>query len=241
MTQSSSDPDDRHGRVVAHQSENNENQNQGDRKRKARRAVSAPKEDPETEKPAPKRSKKKASVEEEFDTSWICCECKEAECMMKPEADSLMICEGTCRRLFHYPCAGLQDLPQDAYVCQDCQQNRHACSICQEYGIDGEEVFKCSRDDCGLFFHENCLALHEVPVQVEYEGEEHQKPSFVCYSHECYTCTERCFDQNEINTGAKGKKARLPVHFRSKSEPHLVVGTLWLLLYWLYVYGTRCF
>ena len=41
--------------------------------------------------------------------------------MMKTDAEQLLICEGTCRRLFHYPCAGLSQLPDqdEKYICKD--------------------------------------------------------------------------------------------------------------------------
>lgn len=136
--------------------------------------------------------------------------------MMHPEADQLMICEGPCRRLFHYPCAGLAQLPgpDEAYVCSDCQNNRHCCSICQQYGVDDEDVFLCSREGCGLFFHESCLAMQNVEVRI-IPNESHTtthstsgvdntsfnspeksstyyattgKRQFVCPAHACWTC-----------------------------------------------------
>lgn len=166
-----------------------------------------------------KRGKKKNDstddAEKEFDTSWICGECKEAECMMKSDADELLICEGVCRRLFHYPCAGLSRPPpkEEEYICPDCTSGRHACAQCQEYGVDDMDVFLCScKDGCGLFFHESCLELLNVEVKLvpekhpstnttttttapitTTEGMEHEtkiRREFVCPAHNCWTCTQ---------------------------------------------------
>lgn len=121
-----------------------------------------------------KRQKKVETTEEEFQTAWICCECNEAECLMVPDADQLLICEGSCRRLFHYPCAGLARLPaeRESYVCQDCRTGRHVCALCQNYGVDEEDVFVCSAPKCGLYYHEACLQLRDVEVTlVPYGGD----------------------------------------------------------------------
>ena len=62
---------------------------------------------------ATSKRRKRKEMDKEFSTSWICCECGEAECSMlshcigvETDDDDLIICEGTCRRMFHYPCAG---------------------------------------------------------------------------------------------------------------------------------------
>ena len=86
---------------------------------------------PKKDEASKKKRKRQKDVETEFDMLWICSECKEAECMMKADAEQLLICEGTCRRLFHYPCAGLSQLPdQDKkYICKDCIEQGHPCCI----------------------------------------------------------------------------------------------------------------
>lgn len=199
----------------------------GRRKRK-------PKHAPDFEQPAePKKKgkKKKIDPEEEFETVWICAECKEAECLMKPEADRLLICEGSCRRLFHYPCAGLDELPaeDEEYRCDDCQQQRHRCAICQDYGEDEVDVFLCSRPTCGLFFHEACLAMQNVEVHVAGENGDKAngnasdqmnglstgsddgneatrlrgKRQFVCPAHWCWTCTQTDLKEQEKEANSK--------------------------------------
>lgn len=115
--------------------------------------------------------------EQEFETVWICSECKEAECLINPDANVLLICDGPCRRLFHYPCVGLAEVPPDdiSWLCPDCQSQTHRCAICQEYGRDSFEVFPCSKKSCGLFFHEACLAIHNVDVVEQHHH--HPKPA----------------------------------------------------------------
>ena len=60
----------------------------------------------------PKKWKKKDDDDAMDDMAWICAECKEAECMMQPDADQFFLCDRQCYIVFHYPCAGLAELPQ---------------------------------------------------------------------------------------------------------------------------------
>jgi hypothetical protein len=224
-----------------------------------------------THKPARKRRRQK-TTEEEFDTVWICLECKEAECLIKPEADTLLICDGKCRRAFHYPCVGLPALPNEseAFYCPDCVQSRHRCAICQDYGMDDDEVFCCSKTNCGLFFHSACLAMQNVEVQddanedasasderdsltggvdrpgggpspsVEVASSSLTTPSkkeairFVCPAHNCWTCTQLDFNQQEqeelqaqrrSKPGNRKSKAKVKCTsvFDAKSERYLIV------------------
>lgn len=121
-----------------------------------------------TDKTAMPKSKKGKDTEQLFQTTWICFECKEAECMMNNDADELLICDGLCQRLFHYPCAGLQKLPSpdEDFICNDCRNQHYVCSFCQSYGIGDEDVFKCTKNYCGLFFHERCLQMQNVDVKI---------------------------------------------------------------------------
>jgi hypothetical protein len=123
----------------------------------------------------PKATTKK-EVEEEFATTWICVECKEAECMMEPDATELLICDGVCRRVFHYPCAGLSRLPPEnvPFLCPDCIHRKHMCSLCSNYGHDNDDVYKCSRSNCGLFFHEACLAMINVDFTIVTRNMKHE-------------------------------------------------------------------
>jgi hypothetical protein len=159
------------------------------------------------------------------DMSWICVECKEAECMIQPESAEFLICDGKCNRIFHYPCAGLNELPpsdQD-WICKDCTNQRHQCALCQEYGMDDEDVFLCSKLGCGLFFHESCLSMQNVDIlsRVPKEGgvgggcvvgggEPMDAPSmipvFTCPAHSCWTCTQAIVEEEEGEEEASSSK-----------------------------------
>ena len=168
------------------------------------------------EKSTPKKPKKDVDKE---DMAWICAECKEAECGLVGSDDSadFLICDGPCHRIFHIPCAGLTEAPStdDDWLCQDCSRKEHACAYCGEYGEDFVNVFPCQDDQCGLFFHEACLRLHDVeytyvrePSRLprtslkkekdisNYSDEEDEQddspriPMFTCHAHRCWTCTQ---------------------------------------------------
>ncbi|KAL3931332.1 MAG: hypothetical protein SGARI_004236 [Bacillariaceae sp.] len=76
------------------------------------------------EKGSPKKKKAKTSKQQDKeDMSWICAECKEADCGLvtklqgattdphESAGDAFLICEGSCHRIFHVPCAGLSKVP----------------------------------------------------------------------------------------------------------------------------------
>lgn len=194
-----------------------------------------------TQKP---KKKKQVDTEAEFETAWICVECKEAECMMQPEATELLVCDGLCRRLFHYPCAGLERLPteDEAFMCEDCKKRIHQCAICSNYGMDEEDVFKCSKDDCGLFFHESCLAMQNVEIEIVEDNvvsstkkglddTEHGDTSsastsryFVCPAHNCWTCTQIELKEREKETdndGANKSSTKKKKNVRGKKKARL--------------------
>jgi hypothetical protein len=159
-----------------------------------------------------KRSQSRTKEDTVIDMIWICTECREAECAIDPESP-LLVCEGPCMRPFHYPCAGLHTLPDEneKWICSDCDQKRHMCCVCQQYGDDNADVYKCEKKECGLFFHEACLSMYEH-VQVEilgrndtispseaFENSEEIHGSemtvkegpgikFTCPAHFCWTC-----------------------------------------------------
>jgi hypothetical protein len=225
------------------------------RKRKAREDSFFVREEPKRKR-SPQKKKKVIDPEEEFASFWICTECKEAECMMKPEADQLLICEGACRRLFHYPCAGLAELPaeDEEYVCADCKGLKHACSICHHYGIDNEDVFCCSKDGCGLFFHESCLSMQNVEVRRTQQQQEEvaivdesaseslEKGTngssgggacqFICPAHNCWTCTTQEKEEaDKASPKKKGKKKKSRGGaFDNKTESRIVVSIRTVLM-----------
>ena len=186
--------------------------------------------------------------------AWICAECREAECLMHPEAEELLVCEGPCGRVFHYPCAGLFQMPakDEQYICNDCTEKRHACSLCKEYGIDDKDVYKCSKPKCGLFFHESCLSMQNVdisfiaapsasemasPISAPEATSVRSKPIFTCPAHNCWTCTqwelkkeeedeakEAASQKSGKSRGKKKSKVALSGLFSSKKESILVVS-----------------
>ena len=126
---------------------------------------------------AKSKSKKKSATskqQDKEDMAWICADCKEAECGLVTsqsseqngsEGDySFLICDGPCHRIFHVPCAGLNQLPpsDEDWFCKDCLRQEHACAYCQLPGVDNVDVFPCQDELCGLFFHEACLETHQV-------------------------------------------------------------------------------
>lgn len=135
----------------------------------SRRCSKNDKPKPPKQMKSKKANKSKRSKEDKVDSSlecvWICTECREAECATHPDSP-LLLCEGQCHRPFHYPCAGLPSLPppDEKWICNDCKAQNHKCFICHEFGIDGEDVHKCEKGDCGLFYHLSCLTMYDVDV-----------------------------------------------------------------------------
>lgn len=203
-----------------------------DSKKEKRRSREASHVNPhEKQQKKKKITKKTIDPEVLFETSWICMECKEAECAMNPDADELIICDGPCQRLFHYPCAGLEKLPEadDSFICTDCSNAKHSCAFCQNYGKDDEDVFKCDKKDCGLFFHESCLAMHNIEVKIvestvkqngsfeidqctnaDDEGISTGKRVFVCPSHYCWTCVHTDIKEQNENVDSSCKHLNVP-------------------------------
>jgi len=200
-----------------------------------------------------KGMKKKHNIEEEKDLSltWICTECCEAECMTQPDSP-LLVCEGGCSRAFHYPCVGLASVPpvNEKWTCPDCLDRRHQCAVCHEYGNDDEEVYKCEVKSCGLFYHEACLSMYDVNVELAYktvtEGDEEKvisRPKFRCPAHQCWTCSgsvpsdtissSEC-DCNKTLSTSKPKKKDVDGAFREKK------GTLFRCLYCPIAYHLSC-
>ena len=187
----------------------------------------------------PEKAAKKSKKQEESASlalTWICTECREAECATHPDSP-LLVCEGPCMRPFHYPCAGLTSLPPDdeEWWCNDCVEKRHPCGSCNQYGTDGVDVFKCDKLNCGMFFHESCLNMYDVDIEIietrvngdgDGDGDGDGSyivttPKFTCPAHHCWTCSGGMpprmldHDDNNINqkerdipSNKKGKKGK---------------------------------
>lgn len=157
-----------------------------------------------------RRRQRNRHTEEEFQTMWICGECNEAECQIREDADQLLVCGGPCRRLFHYPCAGLLKPPaeDDDYICQDCQRARHVCAFCHSYGVDEQDVFPCTAAKCGLFFHEACLEIADIPVKLsETAKSSERRREFICPSHACWTCCQEDVTAKEKQLATASRKS----------------------------------
>jgi hypothetical protein len=213
----------------------------------------------------PKKQKKSSApeakdAESEFEMTWICAECREAECTIQPDVSDLLICDGVCRRVFHFPCVGLSALPptNEPFLCTDCAHQKHACAICSNYGYDNEDVFQCSKQSCGLFYHESWLSMQNVDMY--FGAERHSQPPdhialpnpprFVCPAHNCWTCTqvemreqESVAAHLEITTSATSVKKRASkkvkkrnIVFERKNHKFLTVSGLNLHLLPLFVH-----
>lgn len=189
-------------------------------------------------KPSAKKTKKTKGKEETSDLefTWICTECREAECLDDPDA-VLLICEGLCNRPFHPTCANLLSPPPDneTWICQDCEQGRHQCAACHNYGQDDVDVYCCNAKNCGLFFHEACLSMYNVDVQVveeeQYADDDTadlqertivSMPMFKCPAHSCFTCQDdipmlpsAVEDSNSSNKTKRGSKKQKSGTFSS--------------------------
>lgn len=115
---------------------------------------------------------------------------------------SLLQCAGTCARAFHSACveqlhvsqsataahasasytssSSVRDKKsaQQAWTCGECTRGLHVCQSCGFMGQDARDLLKCSLDDCGFYFHPNCL-----PAAVR----QHQSV-LVCPRHACSQC-----------------------------------------------------
>ena len=153
-------------------------------------------------------------------TSWICAECKEAECMINTESP-LLVCEGPCLRLFHFPCARLSSIPpsQEPWMCHDCIQQRHKCCACQEYGIDNQQVYKCEKKTCGLFYHEQCLAMYDPLVTIHHRSSSSSSSSSTVATA-THTGDETLQQQQQHNNNNNSKSDSIQNHnTNSNNQP----------------------
>jgi hypothetical protein len=172
-------------------------------------------ENPPCRTSAKKKTKKQKDEEKDLEFIWICTECREAECIDDPDAP-LILCDGKCSRPFHPPCANLLALPPEdvPWLCGDCLQNRHQCAVCKEYGEDDIDVFCCDAKGCGLFYHQNCLDVYNVHVDiVEEEVVVKGEYSSESGGEEKKECNDTIMDDVEMNTKIISKpKFKCPAH-----------------------------
>lgn len=135
-------------------------------------------------------------------------------CAICDNGGLLLCCDGKCLRSFHATAEhGLDSMceslglsneefevinHQENFHCANCQYSQHQCFVCGELGSSdkafGAEVFQCSSEGCGHFYHSRCVAKL-VHCESEAEAEDfHQKivagEPFTCPSHKCVVCKQ---------------------------------------------------
>ena len=78
----------------------------------------------------------------------------DSRCSVCHKRGDLMCCDG-CPNVYHVKCAGLTAIPEDAWFCSDCQNDR--CAVCGKSEIGLKEHVICGDDDdsvgCARIFH----------------------------------------------------------------------------------------
>ena len=97
-----------------------------------------------------------------------------------------MVCEGRCKRAFHFQCLGMEKLPPKSWTCSDCTRGQIWCLVCNETGVMEEEVFKCKKPNCGRFYHVGCIDGDERVRKFKSQADK-----FICAQHMCSVCKER--------------------------------------------------
>lgn len=116
-----------------------------------------------------------------------------------PSPSDLLMCDGPCLRSFHIGCLQKEEDDHEGLVgtgtwlCDDCENQSYECGVCHNFGqVASGELVKCSRDDCGRFYHPKCLELL-LQEQVEHRHTSSLLSSFEtrageCPAHTCVTC-----------------------------------------------------
>eukprot|EP00916_Digyalum_oweni_P022502 GHVL01037298.1.p1 GENE.GHVL01037298.1~~GHVL01037298.1.p1 ORF type:complete len:532 (+),score=101.88 GHVL01037298.1:11-1606(+) len=138
-----------------------------------------------TEKKKKKNTKQRriseSSSDYDFDSSWsFCSACKDVN--SSDDLDSLLICEGGCRRLFHLSCLQLSAVPEGSWSCEQCTEGIYNCSIC---GYDDQNVIEsCSFEPCSRRYHKNCIKNDNYKVFWLSDSK------FYCPVHYCLLCKD---------------------------------------------------
>ena len=105
-------------------------------------------------------------------------------------SDALWLCEGTCRRSFHFKC--LQPVNGK---CEDCATGCHHCYQCGEGSNHLGLVVKCSLGICGRYYHIPCVmklpqtnVLQGNWMPVERVTGDLSCLKFRCPLHYCHAC-----------------------------------------------------
>jgi len=79
-------------------------------------------------------------------------------CNSEEDLNSLLLCEGGCRRSFHLRCVGLSNFPggNQTWSCRWCVARLRFCWLCHSYAPAGS-LQRCSHVSCAKTFHPECL------------------------------------------------------------------------------------
>ena len=124
--------------------------------------------------------------ENPFSMDYACGIC--SRCDGDADLDSMIVCEGGCKRIFHMDCIGLSSLPAGAaskWACTRCVQRLRSCHICDQVDEGPSSsglLVKCQVPYCGKTFHRTCLMTkYSSRVMVGENGK------IICPLHACAT------------------------------------------------------
>ncbi|PIA38300.1 hypothetical protein AQUCO_02800170v1 [Aquilegia coerulea] len=145
---------------------------------------------------------------EQTETANVHLDLSDSVCALCDNGGELFCCDGGCLRAFHATedadlgCKSLRlskdQLHAPRFICKNCQYSRHQCFACGKLGSSNRaniaEVFPCSSETCGHFYHPRCVAKLLHPIS-ESAADQIQKKifageSFTCPVHKCMHCKE---------------------------------------------------
>jgi len=115
----------------------------------------------------------------------------------------VVTCSGPCLRTFHRECAtspknpvGSLDAETNTFKCTECSTGKYPCFICSKVeltpeGTDGQSIatVKCSKPECGRFYHIKCLAPLPHATFPSYPHTiKESSGELICPLHACLTC-----------------------------------------------------
>ncbi|GJZ67464.1 enhanced downy mildew 2-like protein [Tanacetum coccineum] len=165
-------------------------------------------------------------------------------CAICDDGGFLTNCDGKCFRAFHATVESAESakskcislgLPSEKvkgsepFFCLNCTHEVHQCFACGELGSSnkssGAEVFCCSSETCGHFYHPKCVAKliqDESDTRTQLLEEKiADGESFICPVHKCHKCKQ------EENEKVKGLQfaicRRCPKSYHRKCLPRTIV------------------
>ncbi|KAF0718539.1 Aste57867_1641 [Aphanomyces stellatus] len=113
----------------------------------------------------------------------VCQACLEVE---DADMSEYVLCDGGCLGSYHQSCVGISSEDQlgDSWFCELCRDQENECFICHKNGKIGETLAKCSMEDCGKFYHPECVLVHPLTHIV------HKNKTLRCPRHVCAVCDD---------------------------------------------------